>query len=83
MRQHRRSERALRRDLDRLARSKVEAPIVPDRVIVPFSLDTPAPEPTSVPPIRTLDFGSDRVGAGVHIVQTIEKDGGPFTDSGS
>lgn len=68
MRQHRRSERALRRDLDRLARSKVEAPISPDRVIVPFSLDAPAPEATSVQAIRPLDHGSERVGAGVHIV---------------
>lgn len=77
MRHHRRSERALRRDLDRLARSRVEAPAAPDRVIVPFSLDAQVPEPTSVPAIPPLEHGSDRVGAGVHIVERLHKDGDP------
>lgn len=77
MRQHRRSERALRRDLDRLARSKVQAPAAPDRVIVPFSLDTHVPDPTSASAIPPMEHESDRVGAGIHIVQSFEKDDTP------
>ncbi len=72
MRHRRRSERALRRDLDRLARSRVEAPAAPDRVIVPFSLDTHVPEPMPVAALPPMEYGSDRVGAGVHIVESAE-----------
>jgi len=65
-----RSERALRKDVDRLARSRVERPIVQDRVIVPFSYGstTLGPIPPSMPTVRPIEQPSERVGAGVHIV---------------
>ena len=75
MSRHGRSERALRKDLDRLARAKAQPPAPPDRVIVPFSADAPPPDVavTSAPAVRPLEHRSGRVGAGVHIV---DEDGG-------
>ncbi len=66
-----RSERALRKDVDRLARSKTEAPSQPDRVIVPYSPSGPdADDPVVTEPSpRPLEPQSGRVGAGVHIVE--------------
>jgi hypothetical protein len=80
MSRRRRSERALRKDVDRLARSKVQTPVPADRVIVPFSFESSGPKvvPESKAVARPAEHRSERVGAGVHIVSPDqEQDGVP------